>query len=153
MIILLGAWPVMLSAEAGTITVSTGVAGTHSAARIVSAQPQILAEARILARGDMQVFIVELAQTGGAPVTIGQAFIAAQAFDFEPAPRAEAFCTGAGRCRGTHLGTLFFSQTSFAQAGSAGISVRLNTSGAASIDLALPPALFAEAWAQATWLN
>ncbi|MEM9757380.1 MAG: hypothetical protein AAF914_15365 [Pseudomonadota bacterium] len=142
----------------GMLAVESGVTGSYSAARVVSDHPHhtLVAEARVLTHSGHHAFVVEIGQTwdGVHPrLRLDRAHgTGIRGVEFDPALRREAFCTGAGRCDGTRVGALFFTQSAFEAAAGAGLTLRLSGPDGA-LRVVLPPDLFAEARARAVWLD
>jgi len=155
LILALAALPTSLLAAPGTISVATGVSGTHSSQFMVSDPSYgVVAEARVLAHGPNLAFIVELGQRreANATVQVTRAMQGSAELDFDPAWRSEPFCSGNGHCDGARVGTIFFSQAAFEIAAQHGISATLNSSEG-RIAVTLPAQLFAEARGRAVWLD
>ena len=113
-----------------------------------------MAEARILQHGVHEAFIVELGQRydGSGALQMSAVTEAGRRLDFEPARRAEPFCSGIGVCTGHRLGTIFLSRQAFEAAAQAGIAVQMFGPGG-RFDLTLPAQLFADARVRAAWLD
>ena len=154
--LVLSLWPMSILAQAGLISVATGVTGSHSAAMVVSdaATQSILAEARVLRHGAYEAFIVELGQRydGGGALQMSAVTQTGRPLDFEPAWRTEPFCSGMGVCSGHRLGTIFLSRDAFEAGARGGMDVDMFGPGG-RFDLTLPAELFAQARVRAVWLD